>query len=198
MALISGQVGSVNLSTDTSPRVVLDACVLVNFSLCDTLLRLAEADGIFRPCWSEEIILEALRTLELKIGWPPSLCGHFQRELRAHFGEAWIEGYEHLIPQLENDAKDRHVLAAAIHSQTPVILTFNLRDFHPRHLQPWGVQAIHPQILLLELLEQHPDMVLAALRQQAADRRRGLGMLIDLLAKSVPDFAAAVKKKAQL
>ena len=38
----------------TGPRVVLDACVLANFSLCDTLLRLAEPPRLFEPKWSEE------------------------------------------------------------------------------------------------------------------------------------------------
>jgi len=41
-----------------TPAVVLDACVLANFSLCDTLLRLAEPPRLFEPKWSEEIIRE--------------------------------------------------------------------------------------------------------------------------------------------
>jgi hypothetical protein len=49
-----------------TPLVVLDACVLANFSLCDTLLRLAEPPRLFEPKWSEEIIRETTRTLELK------------------------------------------------------------------------------------------------------------------------------------
>ena len=32
-----------------TPAVVLDACVLANFSLCDTLLRLAEPPRLFEP-----------------------------------------------------------------------------------------------------------------------------------------------------
>ena len=32
-----------------TPLVVLDACVLANFSLCDTLLRLAEPPRLFEP-----------------------------------------------------------------------------------------------------------------------------------------------------
>ena len=59
-----------------APLVVLDACVLANFSLCDTLLRLAEPPRLFEPKWSEEIIRETTRTLELKIGWPHSLTAH--------------------------------------------------------------------------------------------------------------------------
>jgi hypothetical protein len=48
--------------------VVLDACVLVNFSLCDTLLRMAEPPKLYEPRWSEEIMAETLRTLECEAG----------------------------------------------------------------------------------------------------------------------------------
>ena len=39
-----------------TPLVVLDACILVNVFLCDTLLRLAEPPRLYEPKWSEEII----------------------------------------------------------------------------------------------------------------------------------------------
>lgn len=100
-----------------TPLVVLDACVLANFSLCDTLLRLAEPPQLYEPKWSEEIIQETNRTLELKLGWPASLTAHLEAELRTHFNDAWITGYESLIPRMRNDEKDRHVLAAAVHSE---------------------------------------------------------------------------------
>lgn len=35
---------------------ILDACILANFSLCDTLLRLAEPPRLYEVNWSEEII----------------------------------------------------------------------------------------------------------------------------------------------
>ena len=100
-----------------APLVVLGACVLANFSLCDTPLRLAEPPRLFEPKWSEEIIRETTRTLELKLGWPHSLTTHLERELRSHFKEARISDYESLIPRMANDEKDRHVLAAAAHGQ---------------------------------------------------------------------------------
>lgn len=112
-----------------APLVILDACVLANFSLCDTLLRLAEPPQLYDPRWSEEIICEATRTLESKLGWPSSLTRYFVTELRAHFGEAWISGHEALIPQMANDEKDRHVLAAAVHVKAPIIVTLNPRHF---------------------------------------------------------------------
>jgi hypothetical protein len=54
--------------------VVLDACVLANFSLSDSLLRLAEPPRLYEPKWSDEIIRETTRTLESKLGWPGSLA----------------------------------------------------------------------------------------------------------------------------
>src|ERR1017187_1681574 len=60
------------------PLVVIDACVLANFSLCDTLLRLAEPPRLYEPRWSEEIIRETTRTLELKLGWPSALTAHLE------------------------------------------------------------------------------------------------------------------------
>jgi predicted nucleic acid-binding protein len=48
------------------------------------------------------------------------------RFARANFGEAWITGYEPLIPRMTNDEKDRHVVAAAVQAQAGIILTLNL------------------------------------------------------------------------
>jgi predicted nucleic acid-binding protein len=136
------------------PLVVLDACVLANFSLCDTLLRLAEPPRLYEPKWSEEIIRETTRTLEGKLGWPRSLTARLEAELRAHFNEAWIVGYEPLIPRMTNDEKDRHVAAAAVHGQAPIIVTLNLRHFRPEHLERWGIRALHPQSFLIEIFRQ--------------------------------------------
>jgi hypothetical protein len=175
-----------------TPLVVLDACVLADFSLCDTLLRLAEPPRLYEPKWSEEIIRETTRTLESRLGWPSSLTAYLQTELRAHFGEAWISGYEALIPQMTNDQKDRHVLAAGVHGQAPIIVTFNLRHFRREHLEPWGIRALHPQSFLIEIFRHEESVVIAKLEQQAADRRRSLRELLDVLNTTVPDFVAIV------
>jgi len=175
-----------------APLVVFDACVLANFSLCDTLLRLAEPPRLFEPKWSEQIIQETTRTLELKLGWPGSLTTHLEAELRAHFSEAWISGCESLVPAMTNQQQDRHVLAAAVHCGAPVIVTFNLRHFRPEHLASWGVVALHPQSFLIELFRQEPAVVLGKLEQQAVDRGRSLRELLMILGATVPDFTALV------
>ena len=174
------------------PPVVLDACVLANFSLCDALLRLAEPPRLFEPKWSEEIVRETTRTLESKLQWPSSLTAHFEAELRVHFSEAWISGYDQLVPRMTNDEKDRHVVAAAVHAKAAIILTLNLRHFRPEHLATWGVRALHPQSFLIEVFRQEQALVMAKLQQQAADRSRSLRQLLDILNGTVPDFASLV------
>jgi hypothetical protein len=64
-----------------------------------------------------------------------------------------IEGFEHIIPKCENHPKDRHVLAAAIHSKTETIVTFNVKDFKSEALAPWGITASHPADYLKVLFE---------------------------------------------
>ena len=93
---------------------------------------------------------------------------------------------------MTNDEKDRHVAAAAVHSEAAIILTLNLRHFRPEHLARWGVRALHPQSFLIEILLQEQAVVLAKLEQQAADRGRNLSQLLDILNATVPDFVAAV------
>src|ERR1022692_976875 len=175
-----------------APLVVLDACVLANFSLCDTLLRLAEPPRLYEPRWSEEIIRETTRTLELKLGWPSALTAHLEAELRVHFSDAWINGYESLISRMTNDRKDRHVAAAAVHGEASIIVTFNLRHFRPEHLEPLRIVALHPQSFLIEIFRQEPGLVLNKLKQQAADRSRSLHQLLEILRATVPDFVALV------
>ena len=179
---------------NSTTLVVLDACVLVNYSLCDTVLRLAELPRLFEPKWSEEIIRETTQTLECKLAWPPSLTAHLKAELRAHFSEAWIGGYESLIPRMTNDEKDRHVLAAAVQCGAPLIVTFNLRHFRAEHVSSWGVVAMHPQDFLIEMFRQEQDVVLTKLEQQAADRGRSLRDLLETLNGTVPAFVKLVSR----
>src|ERR1035437_5435600 len=96
-------------------RVVLDACVLIPMPLADTLLRMAEAPRVYLPQWSQAIMDEVTRNLIAKR----------EEELRRHFPEAWVEGYEPLIGAMTNDPGDRHVLAAAVRSHSDLIVTYN-------------------------------------------------------------------------
>ena len=88
------------------PVAILDACVLVQASLRDTLLRLAEPPSLYQPLWSEEITVEMKRALERQIGLSPHKTAYLERELRRHFPEFWVAGFEPLVHKMTNDETD--------------------------------------------------------------------------------------------
>ena len=132
-------------------KVVLDACVLANYSVANLLLSLGEKPRLYLPVWSEEILAETRRTQVGRLEWPERIADSFQTQLRAVFPESLAQGFEHLIGECTNDKKDRHVLACAIHSKAEVILTFNRKDFPEESLSRWQVSAEHPQDYLIML-----------------------------------------------
>lgn len=114
--------------------VVLDACVLWPNSLRDTLLRLAETPRLYTPQWTDHIREEVLRNLQAKRGLTAKQTGHLLSQVKEHFPEAFVTGYEPLITLMSNEPKDRHVVAAAVRSNAQVIVTFKLKDFPPATL----------------------------------------------------------------
>lgn len=174
--------------------VILDACVLANFGVCDLFLRLAEPPRLFVPRWSTEILAEVRRTQleKLKPAWPEHLVESWQREVTKAFPDATVSDYEPFLPLLTNDPKDRHVLAAAIKTGATVIVTFNLRHFPSAALQPWKVEAVHPQDYLLTLYSMNPAVVLAKLAAISRDRGNDLEDTLIQLGKSLPQFARQI------
>lgn len=175
-------------------KVVLDACVLANFGVCDLLLRLAEPPRLYLPLWSPSILDETHRTqtTKLKKPWKPSLADSFRAELQKAFPAATVTGGELLEPVLTNHPKDRHVLAAAIKAQATVIVTFNLKDFPADALQPWDVTARHPQEFLITLYSLAPEVVVAKLNEIAVERGWTPETTLARLAKAVPAFVVHV------
>jgi len=82
------------------------------------------------------------------------------------------------------------VLAAAIKGNVSVIVTFNLKHFPSASLEPWQIEAIHPQDYLLTLYSMHPAVVVAKLAAIARDRGTELQDVLIALGKSVPRFAS--------
>jgi len=173
-------------------KVVIDACVLANFGLCDLFLRLAETPRLYLPIWNEHILKEVERTQTQKLGWNSRLARSWQQEVRHHFPEALTDGWEVLENQCLNDEKDRHVLACAIKAQAELIVTFNLKHFPSSTLEPWSVRAEHPQDYLLALYSMEPALVMLRLGEISQKRDRDLQDILIHLGKSVPAFSQHV------
>lgn len=177
--------------------VVLDACALVPITLCGTLLRIAET-GSFGVRWSEAILDETERTMVNKLGVPQDAATRRVQMMDGAFRFAMVHGHEPLEPLLTNDPKDRHVLACAIAAQVHTIVTFNLRDFPPSALEPWSVEAVHPDQFLLNQLDLAPGHVTSAVRAMLDSSSRPphtVNSLLGALARSgVPDFADELRR----
>lgn len=112
--------------------VVLDACVLIPAPLRDTLLRLAEHPQLYVPRWSEEILAETVRNLQGRIGLSAAKTDYLVGQLKTHFADSWVHGYEQFLATVDNHPKDRHVLAAAIRCRADAIVTYNRAIFRLR------------------------------------------------------------------
>lgn len=171
-------------------RAFMDACVLANFGVCDLLLRLAEKPRLFLPFWSNEVLDEVYRVHVQKLHWKKEIADSFQSEIRRAFPEATVEEYEHLTPDLTNDKKDRHVLAAAIRSGSSLILTFNVKDFPKKSLKPWSIDVSHPQDFLLNLYEMESAQVVIRIAAIAARRKLEPLEVLRRLGKVLPKFSS--------
>jgi len=172
--------------------VVLDACVLAEAAVSDLFLRLSEAPRLLLPKWSEEIWEETRRTWVEKFGWGAELADSRIQAAIGFFPEAMIQGFEHIIPKCENHPKDRHVLAAVIHSKTETIVTFNIRDFKREALEPWGINAAHPADYLKVLFDHDQAAVTNALHSMASKANRTVPEILARLAWSVRPFSEYV------
>ncbi len=169
---------------------VLDACVLLPMPLADTLLRMAETPRLFRPRRSDDILAEVSRNLIAKWNKTPEQARRRVDVLREHFPEACVEGYASLIPAMSNDAKDRHILAAAVRSKTKLIVTYNLKHFPQSSIEPWGIEVQGPSTFLANLYRLEPDVVAQKLTEQAHNVGITMTDLLHRLRRNVPAFVS--------
>ena len=170
-------------------KLLLEACVLANQSVCDVFLRLAETPRLYVPQLSAEILAEVRTTHVEKLGWPIAIADSWQSAVEQHFPESMVIGYERFVALAENDAKDRYVLAAAIRSQAEVIVTFNLRHFPTAALEPWKIVAVHPADYLITLYGIDSGVVVAKLEAIARKLGRTPEAVLAQLRRSVPAFS---------
>jgi len=140
-----------------------DANVLYGSTLRNFLMHLA-LTGLCRAKWSLAVHEEWMKAL---LRNRPDLTREKLERTRTlmdkHAEDALVTGYEDLIEGLcLPDPDDRHVLAAAIRGRADVIVTQNIRDFPVEVLEPFGIEAQHPDEFIVHLLDLSPGLVLVA------------------------------------
>jgi predicted nucleic acid-binding protein len=175
--------------------VVIDACVLFNAPVRDTLLRAAEY-GLYRVHWSQKILDETTENLIQRGKMDKDQAAHLVSEMAKAFPEAMIEEPQQQIDAMRNDPKDRHVAACAVCASAEVICTINLDDFKPDTLSEWNIEAQHPDQFLCFLVALSPDVLMRVLIEQAEDlRNMDLDKLLRILSKHVPMFVERITKR---
>jgi hypothetical protein len=153
--------------------VVYDANILYSAPLRDLLLRLA-GTRLFQARWTERILDEVFTNL---VSRRPDLDATRLARTRELMCEAvpdcLITGWEPLVPGLTlPDMDDCHVCAAAIRAGAQVIVTFNLHDFPAAALEPFAIDAQHPDEFVLNVIDLDPGAVVAVCRAQREALRR--------------------------
>lgn len=129
---------------------------------------------------------------------PEERAKNRENQLRRHFPEAWVTGYENLIPVMTIDEKDRHVLAAAVRCGAEVIVTFNARHFPTVTLNSWNIQCQGPSTFLRNLYDLDPALVIRKLYQQAEAISVTFEHLLVRLSKNVPSFVSYVCEEQKI
>ncbi len=155
-----------------SPTVLYDACVLYPAPLRDLLMYLA-LTGLFQAKWSNQIHDEWIRNvLKNRPDLKREQLERTRELMDAHVRDGRVEDYEHLIEAVTlPDPDDRHVLAAAIASNANLILTFNRKDFPRPSLEPYDIEARHPDKFIADLLDRDAETVCAAVKRHRASLR---------------------------
>jgi hypothetical protein len=167
---------------------VYDACVLYPSFLRDFLVRLAVLGrrlGVFRAKWTGRIHREWTGALLRRRPELRPALRRTRRLMDQHVRGCRVRGYERWERRLSlPDADDRHVLAAALACVADVIVTFNVADFPPAVLSPFGVVAVGPDAFVFQLV------VTGVVTASAAEHRASLTRP----ALSVPEYLDALSR----
>jgi len=186
-----------------SITALYDACVLYPAPLRDLLMQLALTDR-FRAKWTDAIHAEWINAV---LRERPDLTRRQLERTRdlmnRHVRDCIIEGYETLIPSIAlPDLNDCHVLAAAIHGQADIIVTFNLKHFPVSALKPHGIKAQHPDEFLKNLWESFPADVCESVRKTRGRLKnppKPVDEYLDILAlQQLPETVTFLRKHRDL
>ena len=144
----------------------LDSNVLYPAALRNFLMWLT-VGGLFRARWSD-LVHEEWMAAVLR-DFPDVTRQQLERTrdlMNLHAEDCRVTGFEGLIEGLElPDPDDRHVLAAAIRSGAAAVVTQNLKDFPPDKLDPYGIEAQHPDTFITHLFDLNPGAVVGAAQE---------------------------------
>lgn len=144
--------------------VLADANILFSRTLRDYFLYAADA-GAIEIRWSQQILDEMSRNLREAMGFSADQTDRLERLMNDYLEHALVEvtaEAEAQVADVAMDAKDRHVLAAAISAGADILLTDNTPHFPRAWMDVCGVELIGAGDLLIRLAESMPSKIRSA------------------------------------
>jgi predicted nucleic acid-binding protein len=130
--------------------------------------------GLFKARWSAVINDEWTRNLLKNSPQLDSTKVQRTVQLMSDAVRDWeVTNFQDLVPSVSlPDENDRHVLAAAVKANADAIITLNLKHFPESSLSPHGVEVLHPDDFVLDLIDLNAHQVLEAARLCWQRRRK--------------------------
>ena len=167
---------------------VLDACVLHSMATADALMSLAAA-GLYAAKWARHIEAEWIGSVEHRLPMLVGRLGERRDAMREAVADWEVEEGAWRAVALGlvlPDAKDVHVLAAALAGHADSIVTTNPKDFPTATLAPLGIEAIHPDHFIVAQWDLEQIRTVAAFKLMRARLKKPEA--------SPEDFAAAMER----
>jgi predicted nucleic acid-binding protein len=139
--------------------VLADANILFSRTLRDYVLYAAD-EGAIEVHWSRRILAEMSRNLRENLGLSHDSTSRLERLMNDYIEYALVEvdpGHLAAVEGVEMDAKDRHVLAAALSADADILLTENTKDFPAEWTAEHGIELLTAGQLLIRLANRFPD-----------------------------------------
>lgn len=178
--------------------VLADANILYSRTLRDYFLYAADA-GAIEVHWSQEILDEMSRNLRADLGLRVEDTDRLEELMNAYLEYALVEisgDAANDVADVEMDAKDRHVLAAAISADADIVLTDNVRHFPKAWMDERGIELIGSGDLVVRLAESMPAKVRSAHEMTLKYSKKDEADLLATLARCAGDRAAAAVRRA--
>ena len=173
--------------------VFFDTCALYGELVADLILRLAE-ERFYTPYWSTGVLEELERNLAERIG--AARAARRVHAMNSAFPDAAVTGYDALVAGMTCDEKDRHVLAAAVHSPARTLVMFNLKDFPESSVAYLPMELKTPDEFLLDVFDLSPGratlVCYEALRSYERYPQTPEDYAYMLQRSGVPDFAEEI------
>lgn len=151
-------------------QAVLDTNVIYPLISRDLLFWFAHYD-LYTPKWSKHIFDE-WEGVMIRKGLTQDEAKKRMAVANSAFPDALVKNYEFLIPTLNlPDQKDRHVVAAAIKSNSNYIVTNNLKDFPKAIVDTFEIEVIAADDFLVEIIYLNNEQAISAFKEMVVNRK---------------------------